>query len=204
VSGGCGYGKPMTTRLKLICHSSTVSARNSAFPDDEPLDHFGLKKLNALSRRHLRADRYVTSPALRATQTAEGLRLNATVEPRLAEYDYGSWAGRSLDDLNEREPEGLAEWLRNPGSAPHGGETVLALIERVAAWLDAQLTLPGMAVAITHASVIRAAIVCAIEAEPRSFWRIDVAPLSLTRLSGDRGHWTLASISTMDESPPDS
>jgi broad specificity phosphatase PhoE len=47
---------------------------------------------------------------------------------------------------------------------------------------------------VTHASVIRAAIVCALEAEPRSFWRIDIAPLSLTRLSGNHGRWTLVSM----------
>ena len=92
----------------------------------------------------------------------------------------------------------MAEWLRDPGAAPHGGESVLALIERVATWLDAQKATPGKIVAVTHASVIRAAIVHAIEAGPRSFWRIDVAPLSLTRLSANNGRWTLASLGAMD------
>jgi broad specificity phosphatase PhoE len=46
---------------------------------------------------------------------------------------------------------------------------------------------------ITHAAVIRAAIVHAIEATPQSFWRIDVAPLSCTRLSGTNGRWNLVS-----------
>jgi broad specificity phosphatase PhoE len=49
-------------------------------------------------------------------------------------------------------------------------------------------------VAVTHASVIRAAIVGAIESEPRSFWRIDIARLSLTKLSGDHGRWTPVSM----------
>ena len=43
---------------------------------------------------------------------------------------------------------------------------------------------------------IRAAIVCALKAPPRSFWHIDIAPLSLVRLSGHGGRWTLASISS--------
>jgi broad specificity phosphatase PhoE len=50
-------------------------------------------------------------------------------------------------------------------------------------------------VAITHASVIRAAIVYALDAEPRSFWHINVAPLSLIGLS-HHGRWTLASMSS--------
>ena len=50
------------------------------------------------------------------------------------------------------------------------GNSIVALIDRVAAWLDAQSGAPGLTVAVTHASVIRAAIVHAIDAEPRSFW----------------------------------
>jgi broad specificity phosphatase PhoE len=49
-----------------------------------------------------------------------------------------------------------------------------------------------MVVAVTHVSVIRAAIVCALQAEPRSFWHIGIAPPSPVRLSGHDGHWTLA------------
>jgi broad specificity phosphatase PhoE len=71
------------------------------------------------------------------------------------------------------------------------------LLSRVAQWLDAQGGELGLTVVVTHASVIRAAIVHAIEAGPRSFWRIDVSPLSVTRLSGDRGRWTLSSIGPM-------
>jgi hypothetical protein len=41
-------------------------------------------------------------------------------------------------------------------------------------------------------------MVHAIEAGPRSFWRIDVAPLSVTRLSANNGRWTLASLTPID------
>jgi broad specificity phosphatase PhoE len=46
---------------------------------------------------------------------------------------------------------------------------------------------------VTHASIIRAAVVHAIEAGPQSLWRIDIAPLSITRLSGTNGRWNLTS-----------
>lgn len=71
------------------------------------------------------------------------------------------------------------------------------LRHRVAQWLDGPLDGSGLIVAVTHASVILAAIVHTIEAGPRSFWRIDVAPLSVARLSGDRGCWTLSSVGPM-------
>lgn len=184
----------MITRLKMLCHASTSAVRTSAFPADEPLDVQGRQRLAAYPHDLSRADRYLTSPALRARQTAEVLQLNATIEPMLRDCNYGRWSGRSFDEVRTQEPEAVAEWMQNPGAAPHGGELILALIERVAIWLDAQSGAPGLTVAVTHASVIRAAIVHAIEAEPRSFWRIDVAPLSLTRLSGDSRRWNLVSI----------
>ncbi len=187
----------MTTRLKLLCHASTSAVRTSAFPADEPLDMQGREKLAAYPHALLRADRYLTSPAPRASQTTEALKLNATIEPMLRDCDYGRWTGRSFDEVRMQEPEAVAEWMRDPGAAPHGGESILALMERVATWLDAQSGVSGQTVAVTHAAVIRAAIVHAIEAGPRSFWRVDIAPLSLTRLSSNNGRWTLASVGVM-------
>jgi broad specificity phosphatase PhoE len=188
----------MATRLKLICHASTAAVRASAFPADEALDLQGRQRLARLVHRKHYADKYLTSPALRAIQTAEALNLPAIVEPTLQDCDYGSWAGQTLEEVQAREPEAVAEWLRDPGAAPHGGESVLALIKRVAEWLDAQMAAPGKIVAVTHPSVIRAATVHAIEAGPESFWRIDVAPLSVTRLTANNGRWTLAVLAAME------
>ncbi|MBB5156135.1 hypothetical protein [Saccharopolyspora phatthalungensis] len=42
------------------------------------------------------------------------------------------------------------------------------------------------------ASVIRAAVVHALQAPPAAFWRLDVAPLSHTMMSGNAGRWTLS------------
>lgn len=184
----------MTTRLKLLCHASTAAIRNAGFPADEELDDRARRILPGLPHNLRHADRCFTSPSLRARQTAEALDLDAAVEPLLRECDYGRWTGRSLADVQADEPESLQQWLRAPDSAPHGGESLQDLLARVAHWLDAQNGESGVTVVVTHASVIRAAILHALEAGPRSFWRIDVAPLSLVRLNGDRGRWTLASI----------
>ncbi len=48
-------------------------------------------------------------------------------------------------------------------------------------------------VAVAHPAVIRAAILIALDAPPKSFWRIDIAPVSRTVMHF-RGHaWTLRS-----------
>jgi broad specificity phosphatase PhoE len=186
----------MTTRLKLLCHASTSAVRTSIFPADEPLDDHGRQKLAAFPDPLRHSDRCFASPALRARQTAEALGLTAAVEPALRDCDYGQWTGRTFEEVQAQEPQAMAEWIGDPDATPHGGESIAALIARVSNWLDTQSAAPGTVVAVTHASVMRAAIVCALKAPPRSFWHIDIAPLSLVRLSGHGGRWTLASISS--------
>ncbi len=185
------------TRLRLLCHASTDAVRSSFFPADEPLDEHARTTLARCPHGLAHADRYLTSPALRARQTADALGLTATVDPLLRDCDYGRWAGRSLDDVLAGEPVAFSEWRRDAASAPHGGESLCRLIARAGAWLDGVAEAPGQVVAVTHAAFIRAVIVHAIDALPRSFWRIDVAPLSLTKLSSGKGHWTVASIGVM-------
>jgi broad specificity phosphatase PhoE len=183
----------MTARLIFICHASTDAVRRSAFPADEPLDGIGKREATALAGSVPHADRIWSSPELRARQTAQALRLNATVEPALRDCDYGRWSGQSFDDICAREPDAVATWLRDAVAAPHGGESLLAFMQRVATWLAGELSQRRQSIVIAHAAVIRAAIVYAIEATPQSFWRIDIAPLSYTRLSGHEGRWNLVS-----------
>jgi broad specificity phosphatase PhoE len=187
----------MTVRLRLLCHAPTSAVRTSAFPADEALDPQGRRQLAKFSKKSLGADRIWTSPALRTRQTAEALQLGATVEPTLRDCDYGRWAGRSLDEVQAQESNAVAEWLRDLEAAPHGGESIHEVTERVALWLDTRIGSSGRIVAVTHASVIRAAIMHALGAPPQSFWRIDVAPLSVTTLHRNDRRWNLSSICSM-------
>jgi broad specificity phosphatase PhoE len=187
----------MTARLILICHASTDAVRRSAFPADEPLDDIGRTGAAVLAGHLPNADRCWTSPESRTRQTAEALRVNANVQPLLRDCDYGHWRGRIFDDVCAREPDGVSAWLRDPAATPHGGESILGLMQRVAEWLAGEHAQHHRSIVVTHATIIRAAIVCAIEAAPQSFWRIDVAPLSITRLSGTNGRWNLSSAGCM-------
>jgi broad specificity phosphatase PhoE len=70
---------------------------------------------------------------------------------------------------------------------------VVDLIGRVGTWMESLTSRRGRLVAVTHPSVIRAAILIALDAPPKSFWRIDIAPVSRTVMHF-RGHaWTLRS-----------
>jgi len=187
----------MTARLTLVCHASTSAVRASAFPADEPIEPGGREQAIALRKSLPKADQCFTSPELRCRQTADALGLVAEEQPVLRECDYGSWRGRGYDEVAASEPEAVAAWLRDPLAARHGGETLQSLLDRVGVWLAAQNTQQRRTLVVTHPSIIRAAIVHAIEAQPHSFWRIDVAPLSAARLSGDGRRWNLGALAAL-------
>jgi len=184
----------MTSRISLICHATTRALRSATFGGDEPLDDTGNAKAQRLAGTLGRVDRCWTSPALRARETAVGLDLTAAVDERLRDCDFGRWTGLKFSQVLLREPRKLVSWMRNPSSAPHNGESIPQVVERVAAWIAERGRDPGHTVAITHAAVIRAAIIHVILAPLPSFWRIDVVPLSRTELRTNGRRWVLRSI----------
>ena len=180
-----------TLRLTLVAHASTAATRAVAFPHDDHLDGFGLRRTRAAQAPFAGA-LCLTSPAAAARQTAEAMGLAARTEPALRDVDYGTWSGRTLDAVASENPDGIALWLTDPSAAPHGGESLDALIRRVAAWLDGCAA--GRIVAVTHAVVIKAAVVHLLDAPANAIWRLDVAPLSITRLHSNGARWLLRSF----------
>jgi broad specificity phosphatase PhoE len=191
----------MTARLDLLAHAASEATRAARFPDDEPLEASAVVVLEPLCCRLRRYDRVLTAPARVARETAAALGLNADVEMALRDCDYGQWRGLALNDVVVREPDGFAAWLGDPAAEPHGGESVVGLIERTRVWLGESLLKDGATLAVTHASVIRALIVNALRAGPATFWRIDVAPLTIVRLSGRDGRWTLMALGPLGAQP---
>ncbi|OUC91882.1 histidine phosphatase family protein [Streptosporangium minutum] len=177
------------TRLLLICHASTSATVRAAFPGDEPLDGRGLRQATGLAARFGQGSA-ACAAELRCTQTAAALGLRIDPDPLLADCDYGRWAGKTLDEVEAGEPESLAAWLTDPAAAPHGGESIAGLLDRVAGWLSCRA--PGRTVAVTHPPFIRAAVVHAVGAPASAFWRVDVAPLARVALTGRGGRWRLS------------
>jgi alpha-ribazole phosphatase len=96
-----------------------------------------------------------SSPLRRALRLARALSPQAPihVDPRLAEIDFGAWEGRRWDDIARQE---IDVWAADVfGVTPPGGESVAALHARA---LDFAASLPGDAVIVTHAGVMRALV----------------------------------------------
>jgi len=184
----------MSSRLTLISHAATASVRAAAFPLDEGIDEAGKRDAEALASSFRPFRAVWTSPLKRAIETAAALNLDAEVEPALSDIDLGRWAGRTFSQVEAEEPEEIARWLLDPALAPHGGESIAELTARVSEWLTSVGQNRGHIAAVSHPAVIRAAIVAAIEANPISFWRIDIAPLCIVELRSNGQRWALRSI----------
>ncbi|MEU7976798.1 histidine phosphatase family protein [Micromonospora sp. NPDC049089] len=133
----------------------------------------------------------MSSPAVAARQTADAFGLLPTVETALADCDYGDWSGRSLEEVAESQPQALHDWLSAPDCAPHGGESVTAVRDRVGSWLDAQHRAGGRVIAVTHPLVIRVAVVHALGLPMATYRQVDVEPLAVVRLTSQGARWHL-------------
>ncbi len=184
----------MTARLYLLAHGASAATTAARFPDDEALEISAAEALGLISSRLSPYAHVLASPARAARETAVALGLDAKVETALRDCDYGCWRGIALKELARREPDGFADWLGDPAAAPHGGESLADLIARTGAWLTQSLAYEGAILAVTHAAVVRAAIVNALGAGAAAFWRIDVGPLWLATLSGREGRWNLVAL----------
>jgi broad specificity phosphatase PhoE len=188
---------PMTPRITLICHATTRALRAATFGGDDSLDESGAAQARALAGTLGSVTRSWTSPAARARETAAALGLAPTMDERLRECDFGRWAGLKFRQVLLREPRKLVRWMRDPATAPHGGESIPQVLERVAAWLAEREREPGHTVAVTHSSVVRATLVHVLQAGLPAFWRIDVTPLSRTELRTNGRRWVLRAITTV-------
>ncbi len=182
----------MTTRLTLISHAATEAQRRAAFPFDEPLETQEVAAIAALRWVAPRTQQILSAPERRARETAQALGLSAVIALELRDCDYGRWRGHDFSQLQLDDPEGVGAWLTDPCAIPHGGESVVNLIGRVGRWLDGQSD-AGHTLAVTHPAVIRSAVVHVLNAPVGAFWRIDIAPLSLTDLRFNGKAWTLRS-----------
>ncbi|HEY6760173.1 MAG TPA: histidine phosphatase family protein [Baekduia sp.] len=185
----------MSLRVLFICHAATADTRRAVFGGDGPL-------LDGASRRvadlgaYLPAARSVLRSRARCcdeTAAALGVGDAAVVSDAVGDWDFGAWRGRSLTEVDARDPDGVVAWRADPACAPHGGETLVDVLARVRGWL-ASLEGEGIRTVVTHPTVIRAAVVCGLEVPEEAFWTIDVAPISVTELRRRGTRWRVARI----------
>jgi broad specificity phosphatase PhoE len=95
---------------------------------DVPLLPEGREEAATLAQRlsGVRVDRTISSPMLRARETAQTIAAGRPVEvdDRLRELAYGEWEGLTYAEIDERDPDLRARWEQDPGRTHSpGGES---------------------------------------------------------------------------------
>ncbi|MFD8214479.1 histidine phosphatase family protein [Streptomyces sp. NPDC059340] len=185
----------MHLRVTFVAAARSSSLLAERFEDDRPLDQAGWDEVQRAAPELVplaAAELRYCSPTPRSRATGDALGYAPLAQPALRDCDMGRWRGFTLGEAMAREPSAVDAWLADPRSVPHGGESLTSFISRVGGWLDTRPADDGsQIVAVAEPSVVRAALVYALKAQPSAYWNIDVRPLSTITLTGINGRWNL-------------
>ncbi|MFJ2649447.1 histidine phosphatase family protein [Streptomyces sp. NPDC087420] len=185
----------MSVQVTLVAAARSSDLYDERFDEDRPLDRIGWHEIQLVAHSLVplaAADLRYCSPTPRSRATGDALGYAPMAQPALRDCDMGRWRGLTFAEAAAREPAAVDAWLADPRAAPHGGEPLLAFISRVGGWLDTRPAQDIMAiVAVAEPAVVRAAVVYALNAPPRTYWYLDVRPLSTVTLTGAPGRWNL-------------
>ena len=119
----------------------------------------------------------------RATALAFKSEVSPIPVPGFTEQNYGIWQGRSYNEVYAANR--MLDWNEPSIIKPPQGESFMDVGARVAEAIErlSQHYAGHAIVCVAHASTIRVAIAYAMGIDAELALRIDIAPLSITRLS---------------------
>ncbi len=191
-------------RFILIRHGQTGWNREARFRGriDIDLDETGMRQAQAVADRLTWCDASViySSPLKRAMATAEpiGQRLGLQIVPLegINDMDFGSWEGRSIDEVKEQDKELFDMWRYSPEKLRiPGGETLDDVRQRVAATVGdlAAKHDNDTVLLVTHRVVCKVLLCYLLGLGNSHFWQIaqDTTAVSRFQVAGERSTVTL-------------
>jgi broad specificity phosphatase PhoE len=155
-----------------------------------PLDATGVEQAR-LCGEYLRAQHpnayVVSSPLLRAQQTAEAIGSTVVINDNFIELDYGQWDGIAMSEVDQAH---WVQWRNDPTFRPPDGESLIELDERVRPALEelCERAKTSDVIVVSHVSPIKSAITWALNVGPEATWRCHLDRASVTRIIiGPRG-----------------
>ena len=173
----------MAIRLTLI--AVPPAGRAPVFPTREPFTLRADDLPQPVAERLAGADRRLRAPEIRLDA---GLAAETVAD--LTEIDYGCWSGRTLADI-AADPASLEAWRGDATVAPHGGESLADVRQRVESWLGRSLGDNGRLVVLASATIVRTAVLAVLDAPASALWSLDVTPWAEVALTGDGRRWAL-------------
>lgn len=171
------------TRIYLVRHGTTLLNRANRYRGrrDVPLDQGGWDDAWAAARLldGIGLEAVYTSPLRRARDTARIVADAAGIDhvvdlPGLTNLDYGEWEGLTTEEADALDADAFRGYQHcTPGTRCPGGESLDLGVARVDLSLRSLAALhPGGTIAaVSHAAIVRLAIVAAGAVE-RDRWRV--------------------------------
>lgn len=137
----------------------------------------------------LGAEILIASPLKRTRQTAEAIArttgLEIIFDEAWYELSFGSWDGKSLEEVREESPDEFQAWLDSTSYAPGGGESYDQASERIETALEKLVAqYPGKKIiVVSHNGVIKTAAKLAIGGPSESVFHMDASPCSISSIS---------------------
>src|SRR5258705_10895211 len=180
------------TRFVLVRHGEASGNREMRYlgATDAPLTERGQAQARQLAGALAlyRPVALYTSPLLRGRQTAGAVAavpgLVVVADQRLREEDFGAWENRTRAEVQAADPQHLAAWEAGDTIAPPGGESLVAVRERVAECADVLARRhPGETVLLaSHVGPIKALVCAALELPAARARRMWLDPASISRV----------------------
>lgn len=175
--------------LVLVRHGRTEAnaARKLQGLLDLPLDDVGMSQVKEVAEWIGQPDRVISSPLLRARQTAEVFGVPYEVDERWVELDFGHLDGMPLADV---DPEVWLQWKADRHYRPGDGESLAMLHDRVIPAVEELLAdaADQLVVVTSHVSPIKAVITWVLGVDVSIGWRCHLDQGSVCRvLTGSGG-----------------
>jgi broad specificity phosphatase PhoE len=165
---------------------------------------YGSTDIHLSARGHLQAatavsvireyhpERYFCSPLQRCLETLHPIA-DAPIEilPDLREVDFGSWEGKTFDEIQAVDPTVVDRWAEfDPAFTFPGGECLGDFLGRIRDAGSFLASVPEQTVlAVTHAGVIRSLICHYLGLSPKNYvlFNADYCSLTIIEIFEDKG-----------------
>ena len=183
------------TFIYFVRHGETVLTPTRKFSGTGALDpelmQEGLDQADLVAEEAVKlgAEILIASPLQRTRQTAEAISrttgLEIIFDEAWFELSFGSWDGKSIEEVKEEDPDAYQAWLNSTAYAPGGGESYDEASVRIEEGLEKLVAeYPGKKIiVVTHNGVIKTAIKLAMGAPAEAVFHIDATPCSISSIS---------------------
>ena len=170
----CRHGKTSWNQERRIQGRTDLPLNPEGIAQSRDLAHYFMTS-------QIQADAVISSPLLRARETAsfiaQALSVELICDEDLIEVDTGKFTGKTMDEL--QSDASWQAYLNNPSSVPYGecGETSASVIARMT---RAMARYDGNFIFVSHANPIRHAISSMLQLPKENLYHLSVYNASVS------------------------